>query len=158
MDPRTWLEVINRAVLEKVTLFAGTSPVFLHSLALVLKPALFAAGDVILEKGEAGAEMYFVARGEVEVVDGERVLITLGQGNFFGEKSLLLSEPRSASVRAKTQCDLYMLSKSDFMKVLKDHPKFARSILDAYCKRYDLVLDASQAFDSLLAGYLEREA
>jgi CRP-like cAMP-binding protein len=57
-------------------------------------------------------------------------------------------------VRARTQCDLYVLEKPDFMKVLRDHPGFARSILDAYRQRYDQVLDAAQAFDSLLAGYL----
>ncbi len=156
-EGRKWLEVINRAVLERVPLFAGCSAVFLHGLALVLKPAVFAAGDLIVEKGEPGSEMYFVARGEVEVDDGERALIALGEGSFFGEKSLLLAVPRSATVRAKTQCDLYVLDKSDFMKVLRDHPKFARSILDAYCRRYELVVDAAQAFDSLLAGYLERE-
>lgn len=156
-DGRKWLEVINRAVLEKVPLFAGTSSVFLHGLALVLKPAVYAEGDTIVSKGESGAEMYFVARGEVEVIDGERVLDTLGEGNFFGEKSLLLAEPRSASVRAKSQCDLYVLEKAEFMKVLKDHPKFARSILAAYCSRYDLVVDAAQAFDTLLAGYMDRE-
>jgi len=156
-DGRKWLEVINRAVLEKVPLFAGTSSVFLHGLALVLKPALFAAGDVIVRKGEPGAEMYFVARGEVEVDNGER-LIALGEGDFFGEKSLLLAEPRSATVRARTQCDLYVLEKADFMRVLKDHPKFASSILDAYCRRYNRVVEAEQAFDSVLAGYLARHA
>ncbi len=157
-DGRKWLEVINRAVLEKVPLFGGCSAVFLHGLALVLKPAVFAAGDTIVEKGEAGSEMYFVARGEVEIADGSKVLSTLGEGSFFGEKSLLLSEPRSASARARTQCDLYVLEKPDFMKVLRDHPGFARSILEAYCQRYNLVLDAAQAFDSLLAGYVDREA
>ena len=145
-------------MLEKVPLFAGCSAVFLHGLALVLKPAVFAAGDTIVEKGEPGSEMYFVARGEVEVVDGDNVLSTLGEGSFFGEKSLLLSEPRSASVRARTQCDLYVLEKSDFMKVLRDHPGFARSILEAYRRRYEVVLDAAQAFDSVLAGYLDRTA
>ena len=155
---RKWLEVINRAVLEKVPLFADTSSVFLHGLALVLKPAVFAAGDFIVRKGEPGSEMYFVARGEVEVADGERALGTLGEGSFFGEKSLLLSEPRSASVRAKTQCDLFVLDKADLLKVLKDQPKFARSILEAYRHRYNREVDASEMFDPLLAGYLEREA
>jgi glucose-6-phosphate 1-dehydrogenase len=154
-DGRKWLEVINRAVLEKVPLFGGCSPVFLHGLALVLKPAVFAAGDTIVKKGESGSEMYFVAHGEVEVVDGEAVVSVLGEGGFFGEKSLLCSEPRSATVRAHTQCDLYVLGKPDLMKVLRDFPGFARSILDAYCQRYNVVLDAAEAFDSMLAGYLE---
>jgi glucose-6-phosphate 1-dehydrogenase len=157
-DGRKWLEVINRAVLEKVPLFACCSAVFLHELALVLKPAVFADGDTIVEKGKPGSEMYFVARGEVEIVDGDKIITTLGAGSFFGEKSLLLSEARSASVRARTQCDLYVLEKPDFMKVLREHPGFARSILEAYRQRYGLVLDAAQAFDSVLAGYLDREA
>ncbi|HZM44833.1 MAG TPA: glucose-6-phosphate dehydrogenase [Burkholderiales bacterium] len=156
-DGRKWLEVINRAVLEKVPLFAGCSAVFLHGLALVLKPAVYAEGDTIVKKGDAGSEMYFVARGEVEIVDGDRVVSTLGEGSFFGEKSLLLAEPRSASARALTQCDLYVLEKPEFMKVLRDHPGFARSILDAYHRRYQLALDGAQAFDSYLAGYLDRE-
>jgi glucose-6-phosphate 1-dehydrogenase len=156
-DGQKWLEVINRVVLESVPLFAETSPQFLHGLALVLKPAVFAAGDTIVEKGASGSEMYFVAHGEVEVDDGEKVVSTLGEGNFFGEKSLLLSEPRSASVRAKNQCDVFVLDKADFMKVLKDHPKFARSILEAYTRRYGEVIEAAQAFDTMIAGYVERE-
>ena len=155
---RKWLEVINRAVLEKVPIFADTSPVFLHGLALVLRPAVFAAGDLIVRKGEPGSEMYFVARGEVEVADGDQLVTVLGEGNFFGEKSLLLSEPRSASVRARTQCDLFVLDKADLVKVLMDHPKFARSILEAYCRRYNLAIDTAQAFDGLLAGHLDRAA
>jgi glucose-6-phosphate 1-dehydrogenase len=156
-DGRTWLEVINRAVLEKVPLFAGCSAVFLHGLALVLEPAVYAAGDTIFTKGEPGSEMYFVARGEVEVVDGA-VVSVLGEGGFFGEKSLLLSEPRSATVRARTQCDLYVLEKTDLMKVLRDHPRFARSILEAYSRRYEVELEAAEAFDGVLAGYLDRAA
>jgi glucose-6-phosphate 1-dehydrogenase len=157
-DGRKWLEVINRAVLEKVPLFAGCSAVFLHGLALVLKPTVFADGDTIFEKDEPGSEMYFVARGEVEIADGDKVVSVLGEGSFFGEKSLLLAEPRSASARALTQCDLYVLEKPDFMKVLRDHPGFARSILEAYRRRYHLALDAAEAFDEYLAGYLDREA
>ncbi len=138
-------------------LFAGCSAVFLHGLALVLKPAVYAAGDTIFTKGEPGSEMYFVARGEVEVVDGA-VVSVLGEGGFFGEKSLLLSEPRSATVRARTQCDLYVLEKTDLMKVLRDHPRFARSILEAYSRRYEVELEAAEAFDGVLAGYLDRTA
>jgi glucose-6-phosphate 1-dehydrogenase len=154
-DGRRWLEVVNRAVLEKVPLFQGASPVFLHALSLMLKPDVYAAGDVIVKKGDPGNEMFFIARGEVEVVgDGDRVVTTLATGNFFGEMSLLLSDQRSATVRAKSQCDVYILERGDFLKVLKDHPKIARSILEISKARYGV---ASASFDSELVRFLERE-
>jgi glucose-6-phosphate 1-dehydrogenase len=143
---RKWLEVINRAVLERVPMFQDTSSVFLHGLALVLKPVVYVAGDYVVKKGDPGSEMYFIARGEVDVVNGEgRVVRVLGEGNFFGETSLITSEPRSAHVRARTQCDLFVLEKSDFVKVLKDHPKFARSILETSRRIYQLPPDAEKA-------------
>src|SRR5262249_44727487 len=85
-DGRKWLEVINRAVLERVPLFAGCSEVFLHGLALVLKPAVFAGGDTVFKRGEPSSQLYFVARGEVEVIDGGEVVAVLGEGSFFGER------------------------------------------------------------------------
>jgi CRP-like cAMP-binding protein len=101
--------------------------------------------------------MYFVARGEVEAVDEDRFLGRLGPGDFFGELSLLLSAPRAASVHAKTQCDLYVLEKPDFLRVLRDHPTFATSILEASRERYRLALDAEQCFDDVLARFVGGE-
>jgi glucose-6-phosphate 1-dehydrogenase len=154
-DGRKWLEVINRAVLERVPLFQDTSSVFLHGLALVLKPIVFAAGDYVVKKGDPGSEMYFIARGYVDVVDQEgQVLRVLGEGNFFGERSLITSAPRSAHVRARTQCDLFVLEKSDFVKVLKDHPKFARSILETSKRLYQLSPDAEEALAAQIVRHL----
>jgi glucose-6-phosphate 1-dehydrogenase len=152
-DGRKWLEVINRAVLERVPLFQDTSSVFLHGLALVLKPVVYAAGDYVVKKGDPGSEMYFIARGEVDIVDENgQVVRVLGEGNFFGETSLITSEPRSAHVRARTQCDLFVLEKSDFVKVLKDHPKFARSILETSRRLYQLSPDAERSLAAHLKG------
>jgi glucose-6-phosphate 1-dehydrogenase len=155
---RKWLEVINRAVLERVPLFQETSSVFLHGLAMVLKPIVYAAGDFVVKKGDPGSEMYFIARGEVDVVDqAGKVVRVLGEGNFFGETSLITSEPRSANVRAKTQCDLFVLEKTDFVKVLKAHPKFARSVLDTCRRRYNLSPEAEKALTAQIVRHLKGE-
>jgi glucose-6-phosphate 1-dehydrogenase len=155
-DGRRWLDVINRGVLETVPLFEKASPVVLHRLALLLEPHVFAQGDMIIRKGDPGSEMFFIARGEVDVLgDGGHLLNTLGTGGFFGETSLLLSEPRTASIRAKTQCDLYRLGRDDFIKVMKDHPDIARSIVEVSKARYGL--EHPQAFDSELIRSLGRE-
>jgi glucose-6-phosphate 1-dehydrogenase len=131
-DGRQWAEVFNRSVLEKVPLFKGGSPTFFHNLALMVEPVVATSGELIISKGDPGAEMYFICRGEVEVQDeaGTRIA-TLGPGDFFGEQSLLLSQPRNASVRAVSPCNLFVLKQADFQKVLKDHPDFATCLREA---------------------------
>jgi glucose-6-phosphate 1-dehydrogenase len=147
-DGRKWLEVVNRGVIETVPLFQECDAIFQHKLALVLKPIVAAPGEMIIRKGDTGNEMYFLVRGEVEVLGADgKVIATVGPGGFFGETSLLLSEPRNASIRATTQCDLFVLDKADFNRVLRDHPQFAKSILDACQSRYQVKVRADQAFD-----------
>jgi glucose-6-phosphate 1-dehydrogenase len=154
-DGRRWMEAVNRGVIEKVPLFAGCDEVFHHQLAMVLKPDVFAPGDFIIKKGDVGQEMYFVVGGDVDVLDGDKVLATLGAGSNFGETSLLLSEKRTASIRAKTYCDLFVLDKADFNKVLRDHPQFAKSILEVAQTRYKVSVKAEQAFDKSISRMME---
>ena len=98
---------------------------FLASLIMALKPVVFQPGDLVIRKGEIGRELYLISRGEVEVIDGSgNVVATLGEGNFFGEISLLTSAPRNATVRAKSYCDFFVLDKSEFTRVLRDRPQF----------------------------------
>ncbi len=82
-------------------------------------------GQLIVEEGDAGDTFFSIVSGEVEVVkrthDGrEQLLAQLGPGAYFGEEALLSGKPRSASVRAKTTCDLLCLGRSDF-KALADN-------------------------------------
>ncbi len=129
-------------------LFQGTDEVFRHQLALALKPVVAAPGEVVIREGDMGNEMYVLVKGEVDVVGADgRVLAHLGEGSFFGEIGLLLSEPRNASVRAATYCELFVLDKADFNRVLRDHPQFAKTILDTARSRYKVKVEADQAFD-----------
>jgi glucose-6-phosphate 1-dehydrogenase len=133
---RHWVEVLNRVGLERSPLFRGGDPVVLHNLAMMLKPVVFAPGETIIRKGEAGGEMYFICRGQAEAFDGGARLRTLGEGDFFGEIALLQSGPRTASVRAVTPCDLLVLSKGDFDKVLKEHPHYSQALHEVARTRY----------------------
>jgi CRP-like cAMP-binding protein len=64
----------------------------------------------ILRQGERGRSFYVLARGTIEVSterDGEAVkLAQPSEGTIFGEMVLLSDAPRSASVRAVSDCDL----------------------------------------------------
>ena len=81
--------------------------------------------------------MYFICRGKVEVLDEQgKVLATLHDGDYFGEISLLLSQPRTASIRAANACDLFVLDKADFKRVLDQHPQIAASLRETVRSRY----------------------
>jgi glucose-6-phosphate 1-dehydrogenase len=144
-DGRHWFEVINREALERVPLFRGGDPLFLSQVSMALQPGVVAPGEIVIKKGEQGSEMYLICRGEVEVVgDKGEVLATLREGDCFGEMALLLAEPRTATVRARTTCDLFVLDKTAFGRILRDHQQFAQSIKDIAQERYNKLVTDEQ--------------
>jgi glucose-6-phosphate 1-dehydrogenase len=144
-DGRRWFEVINTEILERCELFKGAAPQFLNALLMALRPTVASAGETIITKGEMAAEMYLICRGEVEVLDGHgHVVANIKDGGFFGEVGVLLSQPRTATVRAKTLCDLFVLEKADFSRILRENPQFADRVTNVAKERYNLALAAEQ--------------
>jgi glucose-6-phosphate 1-dehydrogenase len=145
-DGRRWFEIINREMLEQIPLFKGCDAVFLNSVVTLLRPQVFRPGEIICHKGaDPAREMYLIARGQVEIVDGNgKVINTLGDGHCFGEIGVLLSQPRTATVRAISDCDLFVLQKEDFLKLLAEQPRFKEAILEIVRTRYNLTLTPEQ--------------
>ncbi|MCI0456854.1 MAG: cyclic nucleotide-binding domain-containing protein, partial [Gemmataceae bacterium] len=138
-----WFEIITRETLERVPLFKGADPLLLSQVSMALRPRAVAAGETIIRKGEPGAEMFLICRGEVEVLDGSgQVKAAVREGDCFGEVALLLAEPRIATVRAKTACDLFVLEKADFSRILRDHQQFAHALKEIARERYDRAVAA----------------
>ncbi len=136
-DGRRWFEVVNRETLERAPLFRGGDPMFLSQVGIALRPRAASVGEIIIRKGDPGTEMFLICRGEVEVVDGNgQVKAVLRDGDCFGEVALVFSELRTATVRAKTLCDLFVLDKADFSRILQDHPQFAAAIREVARERY----------------------
>jgi CRP-like cAMP-binding protein len=122
-----------------VPLFKGANDTLIHTLTLALSPAAAAKGEDVVRKGEVGDEMYFISRGSVEVLDGGgKVVKTMNEGDFFGELALLCDQPRSATVRATTPCDLFVLKQGDFNRALKEYPQFAESVNEVARTRYQV--------------------
>ncbi|HUP86113.1 MAG TPA: cyclic nucleotide-binding domain-containing protein [Acidimicrobiales bacterium] len=88
----------------------------------------FAAGDVILRRGDEGTEMFVIRAGEVDIRrDG--VMARLGPGEFFGEMSLLESLPRDADVVAVSDVHLLVLTQGGLLFRLRRDPTFALEML-----------------------------
>lgn len=82
----------------------GVDEDVLRALLEAAHPRLFAPGEVILDEGSTGQEMYLVISGSVEIVKGRGteavVLATRGPGELVGEMGLIDASARSATVRA----------------------------------------------------------
>ena len=99
---------------------------FVKKLASLMQKAVVAPDTVIINKGEVGDKMYFLVSGRAEVLVTslrEPAVAEKEPGSFFGESALLNSEPRNAWVRAKTECELYTLSKGSLEEVLNEYPE-----------------------------------
>jgi len=98
-------------------------------------PTSFAAGDVIFSEGEKGDVMYVVRSGEVAIEHQGHVMETLGGGGIFGEMALIDGSPRSATVRAKTDCEVVSITEKTFLFLVHETPYFAIAVMRALAGR-----------------------
>jgi len=96
-----------------------------------------AAGDALIRRGEPDRMLYFLLRGDVEVVARSVDGMTMGQvarigaGSVFGEQSFFDGRPRSASVWAVEECEVAAMSIEQFGAFEAASPALARDLLFA---------------------------
>jgi CRP-like cAMP-binding protein len=105
--------------LSQVELFSEMPRKDLSRLAKVTVKRQYKAGDTIVREGDLGIAFYVVSSGHVEIVVGlgtrdEKVVYTHGPEGFFGEMALFDNQVRSASARAKEDCECLVITKWDF--------------------------------------------
>ncbi len=97
------------------------------------------AGEIIIKEGDVGESAYLIEDGEVEVSrtkdDQVVVLATLGEGEIFGEMSMIDDCPRGATITATTATTLSELHRDEFLDNLKTEPEFAIRFLRTIFER-----------------------
>ncbi|MFL5869851.1 MAG: MFS transporter [Solirubrobacterales bacterium] len=114
-EPPPQLELIDR-----VPMFAPLSLAGKERVAARLVPVSVSAGELIIRAGDAGDRFYIVGDGELEIeADGHRS--TARRADYFGEIALLRDVPRTATVRASVDSELYALQRDDFLAAVTGH-------------------------------------
>jgi CRP-like cAMP-binding protein len=93
----------------------------------------YAAGEVVMARGDVDRSLFLVASGTVEVEvphggHGTRVR-ELGAGTVLGEVAFFDAMPRSSTVRAVTDCDILRLGEDAFEALAARHPDLGRTLL-----------------------------
>ena len=126
--------------LSRITLFSKLSSDELTLIAGRLKKQSFGANEGILLHGERGDAMYIIRSGRVRIYiqdagGKELTLNVYGEGEFFGEFSLIDGEPRSASAEAIEPTEALALHHRDLIAILSGHPEIAVSLMRGLVSR-----------------------
>lgn len=111
---------------------------FVSRMLTRLREHSFAAKSYIVRRGDAGTSMFFVTRGNVEVLLPSGVAIPLNQGEFFGEISLFTGAPRGADVRARTPVHVLELTQELCAEMLSHYPELKDQFQEIARARQDM--------------------
>jgi len=115
------------ALLRAIPLFKPLPAPAIDQLASDLIPLHAVAGDEIVRQGEPGDRFYVIASGEVEVFVDGRPVGAFGPGDHFGEIALIRDVPRTATVKAKRDTELYALERDEFLSAVTGHAASAEA-------------------------------
>src|SRR5689334_2962868 len=92
-------------------------------------------GQLLFAKGQPGQQMFIVKSGELQIGEGNVVFETVKAGGILGEMAMVDDSPRSASVRAVTECELIPVDKRRFLTMLQQTPFFAIRVMRVLARR-----------------------
>ncbi|HEX3246884.1 MAG TPA: Crp/Fnr family transcriptional regulator [Chloroflexota bacterium] len=106
----------------------------LEHLARTMRRRSYRRGEVVFHQGDPGESLHVVCHGKLKVViigdNGEEaVLAILGPSDVFGEMAVLDGGPRSATVTALEPVETAVLSRADFIQLLRRMPSAVDGLL-----------------------------
>jgi MFS family permease len=115
IDKATEVPARQIALLRAIPLFAPLPAQVVEPLARALVRVAVAKGEFVFRQGDNGDRYYVVDQGQFSVQIDDRVVRTLGAGDHFGEIALLKNLPRTASVMALDDSNLFCLQREEFL-------------------------------------------
>lgn len=133
-------EVDIDKMLARIPLFSGLTNQELCYLSLHTKTRLFLAGHPVLRQGEPGDSLFILREGLLAVQitsknDTELEVARISSGQFFGERSLLLGEVRSATVVPVVDSTVSEITKQTMAKLLHDRPEITTYLSEVLSER-----------------------
>lgn len=117
-------------LVQRVSIFAALTADELRQLSSMTKNRLIVGGTPLLRQGDPGDSLFILREGLLEVRIAkddhpETVVARIHPGDFFGERSLLLGEPRSASIVPVVDSMVSEISREAMVQLMRGRPDLA---------------------------------
>jgi len=128
-------------VLRRVPFFAEIEPAKLKLLAFMSERVAFEDGKILCHQGDPGDAAYLILDGYVDIVlegpAGPVTVATLGANEIVGDMAILTGAPRAATMRAKGRLVALRIAKDPFMRMVREFPNMAVSIMQELAHRVE---------------------
>jgi CRP/FNR family cyclic AMP-dependent transcriptional regulator len=128
-------------LLRRVPIFAEIEPSKLKLLAFMSERVGFDPGKQLMRQGDQADAAYLIIEGHADVIletpAGPVIVATLGANEIVGERGILGNVPRVATVRAKDRLIALRISKEPFMRMVREFPNMAISIMQELAFRLE---------------------
>lgn len=95
----------------------------IQSIVKRLKLREYQPGEVVIQKGEAGKNLFIIVSGKVEVIDEQDIILdTMESEDVFGEMSLISGDPVNATIKVVDTARLLYLNGKEFISMLRTYP------------------------------------
>ena len=129
-------------LLRRVPFFAEIEPAKLKLIAFMSQRVAYDAGKTLCRQGDPADAAYLIIEGEADILletpSGPITVATLGSNDTVGEMGILGDVPRNATVQAKTRLVALRIAKDPFMRMVREFPTMAVSIMRELAHRLDL--------------------
>ena len=129
-------------LLRRIPFFAEIEPGKLKLLAFMSERVGYDAGKTLCRQGDPADAAYLIIEGEADIIvdtpNGPLTIATLGAHDIVGEMAILGDVPRTATVQARTRLIALRIAKDPFMRMVREFPTMAISIMRELAHRLEL--------------------
>lgn len=125
---------------QRVPIFSTLNTEELDRVVNLIIRRRYAKGELIIIDGAKIESLIIVNKGQVKAFrdtqEGkEQILYIFSEGDFFGEKNLMMNQEATYSVEALEETNICMIKKSDFQHLLREYPDISLKIIEDLCNR-----------------------
>jgi CRP-like cAMP-binding protein len=129
-------------LLRRIPFFSEIEPARLKLLAFMSERVGFDPGKNLCRQGDPADAAYLIIEGEADIIlegpAGPITVATLGANEIVGETGILCDAPRNATVQAKNRLVALRIARDPFMRMVREFPTMAVSIMRELAHRLEL--------------------
>lgn len=111
-------------LLKHVPLLRNLTNDQLHEILKVIRVEEYGQDMNIFMQGDPGGSLFIIKSGNVDILKDDVYMRSVGKHDYFGERAILFSVPRTATARAVSRVVVFVLFRADFLRIVSDKIKY----------------------------------